>query len=47
MNFANLDMVGHTGDFRATLQALEYIDASVHDIVQTARKFRMVFTYYI
>ena len=34
-NFANGDMVGHTGDFRAALKAVQAIDAMLKDLVQT------------
>jgi 2,3-bisphosphoglycerate-independent phosphoglycerate mutase len=33
VNFANPDMVGHTGDFEATLKAMEATDAAVGQIV--------------
>ncbi|MFW0862240.1 MAG: 2,3-bisphosphoglycerate-independent phosphoglycerate mutase [Candidatus Komeilibacteria bacterium] len=33
LNFANGDMVGHTGNIKATIEAVEYIDASVSKIV--------------
>jgi 2,3-bisphosphoglycerate-independent phosphoglycerate mutase len=33
VNLANPDMVGHTGDFRATLKAMEATDAAVGEIV--------------
>src|SRR5205807_8400319 len=29
VNFANADMVGHTGDFDATVRAVEFVDACV------------------
>ena len=32
-NFANVDMVGHTGDLSATIQAVEVIDGCVGEIV--------------
>ncbi len=35
-NFANVDMVGHTGDFAATKQAAEAIDAELGKIAQAA-----------
>jgi len=35
LNFANPDMVGHTGNIRATIEALEFIDASVGRIVDS------------
>ncbi len=33
INFANPDMVGHTGDFAATVQALEVVDKCLGEIV--------------
>jgi 2,3-bisphosphoglycerate-independent phosphoglycerate mutase len=33
-NFANCDMVGHTGVFTAAVKAVETIDACVHDVVE-------------
>ena len=33
-NFANCDMVGHTGVFSATVKAVETIDTCVHDVVE-------------
>ncbi|HUI91399.1 MAG TPA: 2,3-bisphosphoglycerate-independent phosphoglycerate mutase [Chitinivibrionales bacterium] len=36
MNFANCDMVGHTGVFGATMKAVETVDACAHDVVETA-----------
>ncbi len=33
-NFANCDMVGHTGVFGATVNAVETIDTCVHDVVE-------------
>ncbi|OQA09889.1 MAG: 2,3-bisphosphoglycerate-independent phosphoglycerate mutase [Firmicutes bacterium ADurb.Bin373] len=34
MNYANSDMVGHTGDMRATIRALEVVDSCVGKVVQ-------------
>lgn len=34
VNFANPDMVGHTGNYEATLEALECVDQCVHTIVK-------------
>jgi len=34
VNLANPDMVGHTGDFAATVQAMEATDAAVGEIVE-------------
>ena len=34
INFANADMVGHTGDMAATITAVETVDACLNDIVQ-------------
>jgi 2,3-bisphosphoglycerate-independent phosphoglycerate mutase len=36
-NFANADMVGHTGDFNATVRAIEAVDACLGRIVEAAR----------
>ena len=33
-NFANGDMVGHTGVFEAIVQAVETVDTCVHDVVE-------------
>lgn len=33
-NFANADMVGHTGNFNATVRAIECLDKAMHDIWQ-------------
>lgn len=38
LNLANADMVGHTGDFAATLQAVETIDTCVGRIIETVEK---------
>ena len=35
VNFANADMVGHTGDLAATVRAVEFVDACVGRIVRT------------
>lgn len=37
-NFANPDMVGHTGNFAATVKAIETIDACLSKIIDTTRK---------
>ncbi|MDD4334153.1 MAG: 2,3-bisphosphoglycerate-independent phosphoglycerate mutase [Desulfotomaculaceae bacterium] len=34
MNYANSDMVGHTGDMRATIKALEVVDSCMGKVVQ-------------
>ena len=34
LNFANPDMVGHTGNLKATIKAIEYIDGCVAEIVK-------------
>jgi 2,3-bisphosphoglycerate-independent phosphoglycerate mutase len=34
LNFANCDMVGHTGDFDATVRAVETVDACLGQIVE-------------
>lgn len=33
VNFANADMVGHTGDFDATVHAIEFLDDCVSDVL--------------
>ena len=35
-NFANCDMVGHTGVFAATVKAVQTVDTCVHDVVEAA-----------
>ncbi|MCD4665804.1 MAG: 2,3-bisphosphoglycerate-independent phosphoglycerate mutase, partial [Bacteroidales bacterium] len=37
LNFANGDMVGHTGEFKAILEAVEAVDSCVKDVVETAK----------
>jgi 2,3-bisphosphoglycerate-independent phosphoglycerate mutase len=34
INFANADMVGHTGDLSATIKAVEVLDAQIKEIVE-------------
>ena len=36
INFANTDMVGHTGNFQAAVKAAEAVDACLDNILQTA-----------
>lgn len=38
LNFANPDMVGHTGDFEAAILACETVDACIKDIVDQAKE---------
>ena len=38
LNFANPDMVGHTGDFAAAVKACEVVDKEVYRIIEAARK---------
>jgi 2,3-bisphosphoglycerate-independent phosphoglycerate mutase len=38
LNFANPDMVGHTGDFKAAKQACEVVDACVGEVVDAILK---------
>ncbi|MCM2322074.1 MAG: 2,3-bisphosphoglycerate-independent phosphoglycerate mutase [Oligoflexia bacterium] len=38
MNFANPDMVGHTGNYEAVVRAMEAIDRCLAQVVTTARK---------
>jgi 2,3-bisphosphoglycerate-independent phosphoglycerate mutase len=37
MNYANADMVGHTGDLQATIKAIEVIDECLGRVVEAAR----------
>ncbi|MBN2840764.1 MAG: 2,3-bisphosphoglycerate-independent phosphoglycerate mutase, partial [Coriobacteriia bacterium] len=38
LNFANPDMVGHTGDFDAAVKAIETVDAATRKVVEAARE---------
>ncbi len=38
LNFANPDMVGHTGDFDAAVQAVDAVDAGTKTVVEAARE---------
>jgi 2,3-bisphosphoglycerate-independent phosphoglycerate mutase len=38
VNFANPDMVGHTGDIEATIKAIETVDAGIGDIAAAIRE---------
>ncbi|WP_369403657.1 2,3-bisphosphoglycerate-independent phosphoglycerate mutase [Geofilum rubicundum] len=38
LNFANGDMVGHTGDYQAILKAVKAVDECLKDVVETARE---------
>jgi len=38
INYANPDMVGHTGDFEATVKALKAIDNCIEKVVETFKK---------
>jgi len=38
LNFANPDMVGHTGDFNAAVDACEAVDQCTQQVVETARE---------
>jgi 2,3-bisphosphoglycerate-independent phosphoglycerate mutase len=37
LNFANPDMVGHTGDFEAVIKAIETVDECLKAVVETAK----------
>jgi len=37
VNFANPDLVGHSGDIDATVQALEFLDTCLETVVKTAK----------
>ncbi len=38
VNFSNPDMLGHTGNYQATVEALEYLDKCVKKVVNHAKK---------
>ena len=38
LNFANPDMVGHTGDYKAIIKALETVDACAQKVVEAGLK---------
>lgn len=38
LNFANTDMVGHTGDFKAAMKAAETVDECLKEVIETASK---------
>ena len=38
LNFANCDMVGHTGVYEAIIKAIETVDSCVKDVVESAKK---------
>jgi 2,3-bisphosphoglycerate-independent phosphoglycerate mutase len=40
MNYANADMVGHTGNWKATIEALEVLDAQMERLVRAVRDAR-------
>ena len=37
LNFANPDMVGHTGDYKAIQKAVETVDGCLKDVVETGK----------
>ncbi len=39
LNFANTDMVGHTGVFQAAVKAAETVDACLREVAETALKY--------
>ena len=39
INFANTDMVGHTGNFEATVQAAEFVDECLGKVAETMQSF--------
>lgn len=38
VNFSNPDMIGHTGNYEATINSLEFLDICVKNVVETALK---------
>lgn len=43
VNFANGDMVGHTGDFNAAVKAVEAVDTCLGELIEYARKYAYAF----
>ena len=41
VNFANADLLGHTGNFESTVKGVEAIDANISSLVEAAKKFDM------
>ncbi|MDR2666692.1 MAG: 2,3-bisphosphoglycerate-independent phosphoglycerate mutase [Holosporales bacterium] len=37
VNFANADMLGHTGNFEATRKSIKILDANIHEIIEIAK----------
>ncbi len=44
VNFANADMVGHTGDFKKTEQAIKVIDDCLKRLVPQAKNYNIIIT---
>ena len=42
LNFANPDMVGHTGDFLAVKKALETVDKCTNSLVNNMNKYNII-----
>jgi 2,3-bisphosphoglycerate-independent phosphoglycerate mutase len=42
INYANGDMVGHTGDFEASVIAVEIVDHMIGRLVQAAKKYNVI-----
>ena len=38
-NYANLDMIGHTGNFESTIKSVEFIDKQLSDIYKNIKKY--------
>jgi 2,3-bisphosphoglycerate-independent phosphoglycerate mutase len=43
LNYANADMVGHTGDFKAAMRAVETVDQCLHEVVNAGLKKDFLF----
>lgn len=39
VNYSNPDMIGHTGNYEATVKALEFLDKCVKKVLKNAKKF--------
>lgn len=38
VNFSNPDMIGHTGNYKATIKALEFLDKCIQQVVEKAKE---------
>ena len=43
LNYANADMVGHTGNFKAAIKAVETVDSCLHEVVKIGLEKNYIF----